>query len=37
MGIKTFQEKNTKPLEKELGQSELPDLKNVKKKLPGNA
>ena len=30
MGIKTYQEKNTKPLEKELAQLDLP----VRRKIP---
>ena len=30
MGIKTYQEKNTRPMEKELAQSDLP----VRRKIP---
>ena len=32
MGIKTYQEKNKKPMEKELAQSEIP----VRRKIPSN-
>ena len=31
MGIKTYQEKNTKPMEKELAQSDLPVRKKIQK------
>ena len=32
MGIKTYQEKNTKPMKKELAQSDLPIWRQIKKK-----
>ena len=32
MGIKTYQEKNTKPMEKELAQSDLPVRRKIQKK-----
>ena len=35
MGIKTYQEKNTKPMEKELAQSDLP-VGEKSKKTPKN-
>ena len=31
MGIKTYQEKNTKPMEKELAQSDLPVRRKIQK------
>ena len=31
MGIKTYQEKNTKPIEKELAQSDLPFRRKIQK------
>ena len=34
MGIKTYQEKNTKPIEKELAQSDLPVRRKIQKKHP---
>ena len=37
MGIETYQEKNTKPMEKELDQLDLPVRRKLKKKQPKNA
>ena len=34
MGIKTYQEKNTRPMEKELAQSDLPVRRKIKKNQP---
>ena len=32
MGIKTYQEKNTKPMEKDLAQSDLPVMRKIQKR-----
>ena len=34
MGIETYQEKNTKPMEKELAKSDLPVGRKIQKKHP---